>query len=86
MKSHVLKDVGTGLLGLALTVAAFDQEAAAQVDQPSRVVTETEDDGFEWGLLGLLGLIGLAGLMRRDREHTTHRDTAAAAGSHTNRT
>ena len=85
MKKTFLKCVATGLLGLTLAVVASDQ-ATAQVDEPRRVVVETDDDDFDWGWLGLLGLLGLGGLMRRDHGHTTHRDTVAPVGSHTTHT
>lgn len=37
-------------------------------------VVESEDDGFDWGLLGLLGLAGLAGLARKKDDRTVYHD------------
>ena len=86
MKKCFLKFVGAGLLGVGLTLVAFTPEAAAQVDVPTRVVTDNDDDDFDWGWLGLLGLLGLGGLMRREPQHTTHRATVGSVDTPTTRT
>lgn len=53
-----------GLLTAAPAVAQDDATpdvpGVAQVDD-----AVTEDEGFDWGLLGLLGLLGLGGLLKR---------------------
>jgi MYXO-CTERM domain-containing protein len=86
MKKRFYQCVGAGLLGVGLSLVAFTPEAAAQVDAPTRVVTDNDDDDFDWGWLGLLGLLGLGGLMRRDPHHTTHRATVGPVDTHTTRT
>lgn len=70
------------IAALAITVSlfaaapAYAQDAATEVaDTAAEVVSDDEDDGFDWGLLGLLGLLGLGGLMKKrdDTQVTTTR-------------
>jgi hypothetical protein len=46
------------MLSLGIGTAAVAQEAPDTTEEAS------EDDGFQWGILGLGGLLGLAGLAR----------------------
>ena len=55
-----------GVLAFSLMAVAVP---AAYAQDAAPAVVETEDDGFDWGLLGLLGLAGLLGLRgRNDRD------------------
>ena len=67
MISTIYKLAGTSLLAFSLAVIPFTTSAQAQINEPG-VVVETEDDGFDWSLLGLLGLIGLAGLAGKNKQ------------------
>ncbi len=68
-----------GLVGVAPAMAQDATEAvdtaAQEVEDTTEEVTEDDDGGFEWGLLGLLGLAGLAGLLRKAPQPVVH-DTA----------
>lgn len=73
--STLTKALFASAIALGVTALPFSLPASAQVDPaPAQTDTDTEDDGFDWGLLGLLGLIGLAGLARKPEERTVYRD------------
>lgn len=80
MKLSILnKTLWSGALALSIaTLSSLGLPAAAQTDttvpDTETDVVESEDDGFDWGLLGLLGLLGLAGLARKPEERTVYRD------------
>jgi hypothetical protein len=64
---------GMSLLAVSLAVVPFTKSSQAQVEtEPQVAVVETEDDGFDWGLLGLLGLLGLAGLAGKNKSQEHH--------------
>ena len=63
----------TSLLAISLAIIPFTTPGQAQTN-PDVAVVETEDNDFDWGLLGLLGLIGLAGLAGKNKHQDTHRD------------
>ena len=71
--STISKILGTSLLAVSLTVFPLTTSGQAQIDPETEVEIETEDDGFDWGLLGLLGLFGLAGLAGKNKQ--THYET-----------
>lgn len=60
-------------LAFALPVKAQTDTTVPGTDTDTEVV-ETEDDGFDWGILGLLGLAGLAGLSRKRDDRQAYRD------------
>ncbi len=65
-----------GLVGIGPAMAQDATEAvdtaAQEVEDTTEEVTEDDDGGFEWGLLGLLGLAGLAGLLRKAPQPVVH--------------
>jgi MYXO-CTERM domain-containing protein len=69
--------VMTGVL--AVHVAVLPIAAPLEAQQPGPVqrdtrTTNTDAQGFPWGLLGLLGLFGLAGLRRPPAARTMAND------------
>lgn len=56
------------MVGLFAASPAYAQDDAATevADTAAEVVSDDEDDGFDWGLLGLLGLLGLGGLLKKN--------------------
>ncbi len=65
-----------GLVGVAPAVAQDAtppaDSAVQEVEDTTEEVTQDDDGGFEWGLLGLLGLAGLAGLLRKAPQPVVH--------------
>lgn len=84
--SFFSKMIGLAALSLSVTLLPLTPASAQDVAPDTGVGTdttteiETEDDGFDWGLLGLLGLIGLAGLAgkKHDDAPARYRDPAVS--------
>jgi hypothetical protein len=51
-------------VGLAVMLSLGIGTAAVAQEAPDTTEEASEDDGFQWGILGLGGLLGLAGLAR----------------------
>ncbi len=74
--STIYKLSGTSLLALSLAIIPFTTPGQAQIGAEEDIaVVETEDNGFDWGLLGLLGLLGLAGLAGKNKQTHSNYET-----------
>ena len=69
--TQISKFSGMTMMAIGLAVIPYSA-GQAQVEEPGVAVVETEEDGFDWGLLGLLGLLGLAGLAGKNKGHDRH--------------
>lgn len=69
--TQISKFSGMTIMAIGLAVLPYSA-GQAQVEEPGVAVVETEEDGFDWGLLGLLGLLGLAGLAGKNKSHDRH--------------
>ena len=73
MKSNIRQQAFGSLIAVSMMVIPFATSVQAQTNEvePGIAVVETEDNSFDWGLLGLLGLLGLAGLAGKNN-HKNH--------------